>query len=106
MGQTLEHVKPRGCHSLLASRDSHFKTCVTFRNIPDTLFVLRRIDDIITYHLAACSKEFSVSNFLAQALYRSKRTGSRGDSRTLANAIASLKTKRNYEAWYISKDAR
>ena len=46
------------------------------------------------HHLAACSKELSVSSFLAQVLYKSKSTGSKGESRTLANAIASLKRKK------------
>ena len=46
------------------------------------------------HHLAACSKELSVSSFLAQVLYKSKSTGSKGESRTLANAIASLKCKK------------
>lgn len=52
------------------------------------------------HHLAACSKELSVSSFLAQVLYKSKSTGSKGESRTLANAIASLKNKKRVNEYW------
>lgn len=46
-----------------------------------------------TNHLAACSKFPSFVSWCAHRVYRSSRTGSIGDRRTLARAMASLLQK-------------